>query len=253
MSPVLPNLVVDRPEAETLIDPPVVAERGLIPRVLVPALRWWLLSQLDTAEGLEIDLNVGDRQLLRGHLPWVRLGAGMASYRGIQLRQVAVQAEHIRINLGQVVRGKPLKLLAPVAVRGELVLTQAGLQASLGSALLQSGLRSLLKLLEQQGLGKAGVDRENWHLVRAAVTLGAGHLELRFTMENGQQERVCWCCTTGIALQDERTLCLEDLQWQGEATIHPPISIDLGAGVALQELSLSAESLRVQGMICIYP
>ncbi|WP_448514687.1 LmeA family phospholipid-binding protein [Parathermosynechococcus lividus] len=251
MSPVSPSVVSDHPAVET-VEAPDLRERGLIPRVLVPALRWWLLSQLDVAEGLEIDLRVGDRQLLRGQLPFVRLGATVASYRGILLRQVAVQAEHIRINLGQVVRGKPLKLLAPVPVEGELMVTQADLQGSVDSPLLQSGLRSLLRHLQKEGLGKAGVDLSEWQMVSAAVTLGAGQLDLAFTMQTAQQQ-MSWVCTTGIRLEDERTLCLHHLQWQGEATVHPPVTIDLGAGVALQELLLQAGRLRVRGMICIYP
>ncbi len=253
MSLVSPSFVADRPEIDTIAELPEIGERGLIPRVLVPALRWWLLSQLEAADGLVIDLKVGDRQLLRGHLPYVAIAATTARYRGIQLRQLALQAEQIRINLGQVVRGKPLKLLAPVPVRGQLVLTQADLQTSWDSPLLQSGLRSLLTLLEQQGLGKAAVEPQEWQMLKAAVTLGAGCIEMVFTMENRQQEQEHWVCTCGISLADNRTLCLHNLQWQGESTIHAPVQIDLGAGVALEELSLSAEALGVQGVICIYP
>jgi len=252
MSPMSPRVVSDRPAVET-VEAPELGDRGLIPRVLVPALRWWLLSQLDGAEGLEMDLRVGDRQLLRGQLPFVRLGATVASYRGILLRQVTVQAEHIRINLGQVVRGKLLKLLAPVPVEGELMVTQADLQGSVDSPLLQSGLRSLLRHLQNEGLGKAGVNLREWQMVSAAVTLGTEQLDLAFTMQTAQQQQASWICTTGIRLEDERTLCLHRLQWQGEATVHPPVTIDLGAGVALQELSLQAGILRVRGRVCIYP
>lgn len=229
------------------------SERGLIPRVLQPALHWWLSSQLEAVTGLEIEIQGGDRQILRGYLPHVRVVATSASYRGIQLRQAAVQAEQIQINLGQVLRGKPLKLLAPVPVRGELVLSQDDLNASLGAPLLQSGLRELLKLLDQRGLGKAGVNLQEWQLLHTQGELGAGCLKLVFSMVNAQGEQADWHLMTHVRLQDERTLCLENLHWQGERDPHPRVAIDLGDGVAIQELQLEAGALRVQGMICIYP
>ncbi|HIK35676.1 MAG TPA: DUF2993 domain-containing protein [Thermosynechococcus sp. M98_K2018_005] len=229
------------------------SERGLIPRVLQPALHWWLSAQLEQATDLEIQIHGGDRQILRGYLPQVRVAAARARYRGIQLRQAAVQAEQIQINLGQVLRGKPLKLLAAVPVRGELVLSQADLNASLGSPLLQSGLRELLKLLDQQGLGKAGVNLQEWQLQRTQGELGAGCLKLVFLMVNAQGEQADWHLMTHVRLQDERTLCLEKVHWQGEGDPHPTVAIDLGEGVAIQELRLETGALRVQGMICIYP
>ncbi|AXY68039.2 DUF2993 domain-containing protein [Thermosynechococcus sichuanensis E542] len=229
------------------------SERGLIPRVLQPALHWWLSAQLEQATGLEIQIQGGDRQILRGYLPHVRVAAARASYRGIQLRQAAVQAEQIQINLGQVLRGKPLKLLAPVPVRGELVLSQEDLNASLGAPLLQSGLRELLKLLDQRGLGKAGVNLQEWQLLHTQGELGAGCLKLVFSMGNAQGEQVDWHLMAQVRLQDERTLCLENVHWQGESNAHPTVAVDLGEGVAIQELRLEAGALRVQGMICIYP
>ncbi|WNC29168.1 DUF2993 domain-containing protein [Thermosynechococcus sp. PKX82] len=229
------------------------SERGLIPRILQPALHWWLSAQLEQATGLEIQIQGGDRQILRGYLPHVRVAAASASYRGIQLRQAAVQAEQIQINLGQVLRGKPLKLLAPVPVRGELILSQADLDASLGAPLLQSSLRELLKLLDQRGLGKAGVNLQEWQLRRTQAELGAGCLKLVFSMVNAQGEQADWHLMTQVRLQDERTLCLEKVHWQGEGDPHPTVAIDLGEGVAIQELRLETGALRVQGMICIYP
>ncbi|URR34471.1 DUF2993 domain-containing protein [Thermosynechococcus sp. HN-54] len=229
------------------------SERGLIPRVLQPALHWWLSSQLEQATGLEIEIQGGDRQILRGYLPHVRVAATLANYRGIQVRHAAVQAEQIQINLGQVLRGKPLKLLAPVPVRGELVLSQADLEASLAAPLLQSGLRELLKLLDHQGLGKPRVNLQEWQLVRTQGKLASGCLNLIFTMLNAQGEQADWHLTTHVRLQDERTLCLEQVHWQGENHIHPGITIDLGEGVALQELHLEPSALRVRGMLCIYP
>ncbi|WP_298617620.1 DUF2993 domain-containing protein [uncultured Thermosynechococcus sp.] len=235
------------------VSPSLTSERGLIPRILQPALHWWLSSQLEGVTGLEIQIQGSDRQILRGYLPHVRVAATKASYRGIQLRQAAVQAEQIQINLGQVLRGKPLKLLAAVPVQGELVFSQEDLNASLGAPLLQSGLRELLKLLHQRGLGKGGVNLQEWQLLHTQGELGAGYLNLVFSMVNAQGAQADWHLKTHLRLQDERTLCLENVHWQGERDPHPTVAIDLGEGVAIQALQLEAGALRVRGMICIYP
>ena len=93
------TLIEDRAEAEHLLpgntddgsrpaDEP--AERGLISRLLPPAIRLWLHSQLDQLEGLGFQLEGKDRQILSGHIPQVRLSAQQAVYRGLHVSQVAV-------------------------------------------------------------------------------------------------------------------------------------------------------------------
>ncbi|MFN4278772.1 DUF2993 domain-containing protein [Thermosynechococcus sp.] len=229
------------------------SEQGLIPRILQPALHWWLSSQLEGVTGLEIQIQGGDRQIVRGYLPHLRVAATEARYRGIQVRHAALQAQRIQVNLGQVLRGKPLKLLAPLPVWGELVLSQADLNASCASPLLQSGLEELLRLLDRQGMGKAGVNLQEWQLQRVQAEVGSGCLALVFSMVNAQGEQADWHLSTYVRLQDERTLCLEQVHWQGERNPHPGLAIDLGEGVALQALRLEVGSLRVRGTICIYP
>ena len=80
---------------------------NLISKILSPALRLWLRSQVEQAEELEIQIQGQDRQILRGYVPEVSLQTRRAIYQGLRLGQVLLQGENIHINIGQVVKGKP--------------------------------------------------------------------------------------------------------------------------------------------------
>jgi hypothetical protein len=121
----------------------------LISRLLPPAIRLWLQTQLDHIEGLNFRILGQDRQILKGYVPQVAASAQQAVYRGLQVSQVTVTATDIHVNLGQVVRGKPLKLLQSFPVSGQVCLQAQDLQVSLGSALLSEGLQDLLHRLLQ--------------------------------------------------------------------------------------------------------
>lgn len=112
--------------------------------VLEPALAFWIRSQLDAIEALSVAAIASDRQLLSGRVPQASLQAIGAVYRGLHLSQAELTADDIRTNLRQVVRGKPLRLLAPVPVRLTWSIAAADLQASLESPL---GRRALAEAI----------------------------------------------------------------------------------------------------------
>ncbi len=112
----------------------------IIGRVLPPAVRLWLRSQLENVKDLDIQLDGRDREILSGRLPKVAVTAKNAVYQGIHLGTVNLSAEDIRINIGQVVRGRPLRLLQAFPVLGEVALSAQDLSASMESPLLLAGL-----------------------------------------------------------------------------------------------------------------
>ena len=112
----------------------------IIGRVLPTAVRLWLRSQLEDVGDLNIQLDGRDREIISGRLPKVAVTAKKAVYQGIHLGAVNLSAEDIRINIGQVVRGKPLRLLQAFPVLGEVTLSARDLSASMESPLLLEGL-----------------------------------------------------------------------------------------------------------------
>jgi hypothetical protein len=121
----------------------------IISRVLPPAIRLWLSTQLEHVENLRFEIQGRDREILSGHIPEIALSAQKAIYQGIHLSQATVTASAIRVNLGQVMRRKPLRLLAPFPISGAVELTEADFNDSLQSPLLGEGLYDFLQLLAQ--------------------------------------------------------------------------------------------------------
>lgn len=122
----------------------------IVGKILPAAVRLWLRSQAEHIDDLSIAISGRDRDIFSGYLPGVSLAAEQAIYQGIHIGQLNLSAADIRINVGQVVRGKPLRLLKAFPVLGEIVLTEADLNASLLSPLLAQGLNEFWRSLIQQ-------------------------------------------------------------------------------------------------------
>ena len=129
-------------------------------------MRLWIQSQLDHVESLEFTLQGKDRQIVSGYVPEVSLSAAKAVYAGLHLSQVMATATEIRFNLGQMLRGKPLRLLQAFPIEGQVCLYANDLLASLQSRLLAEGLQDvLLRLVKAQ----PDMFPENSH-IRALLT-----------------------------------------------------------------------------------
>lgn len=112
----------------------------LISRVLPVAVKLWLQSQLDEIGNLNFKIQATDRQVLSGYIPGIALSAQQAVYDGVQITDVNVQARDIKINIGQVLRGKPLQLKQAFPIEGQVVLDSDALAASSTESILAAGL-----------------------------------------------------------------------------------------------------------------
>ncbi|MEM8605220.1 MAG: LmeA family phospholipid-binding protein, partial [Cyanobacteria bacterium P01_H01_bin.121] len=68
----------------------MLKQTQLIRRVLNPAVRFWLKTQVEALESLDFELSGSDRQLLAGQIPKVRVAAEQVIYQGIPLTQIAI-------------------------------------------------------------------------------------------------------------------------------------------------------------------
>ncbi|PSN75880.1 hypothetical protein C8B47_30265, partial [filamentous cyanobacterium CCP4] len=190
----------------------------IISRLLPPAIRLWLHSQLDHIEGLEFAIDGKDRQILGGYLPKVTLAAHQAVYQGLHVSQVAVSAADIRVNLPQVLRGKALRLLQPFPVDGQVSVLADDLRASLQSDLLGQGLRDVLRQLLAGAVTQQQVPLDRW-LGEASpapdIALTSDRLTLCWPPEPLSSDALE--LTMGLAMRDGRWLCLR----QPVATVLP--------------------------------
>jgi hypothetical protein len=224
----------------------------MIDRVITTAIKLWLRSQVDTVEDLQVNIIGGDRQILQGYLPQIALTSSSGIYRGLYLRQIALKATNIRFNLPEVLKGKSLKLLAPIPVVTAISLTAEDLQASLGSPLLSSALTDLCKNLIFSSDSHSHLDL-NWQNIDFAEQ----KLTLRGTISSTQIPITQIEIIAGLNLANSHTLLLSPIA----ITTHPQLSIepldswkiDLGNLVRIDELSIDSQTLCCSGQITIIP
>ncbi len=236
---------------------PKVGKSRLISSVLGPAIRLWLRSQVEQVEELQVTVVAGDRQILTGTIPEVRLSAQKAVYQGLHLSQIALKGQNIRANLGQVIRGQALRLLEPISLTGSLQLHQTDLQASLDSPLLRSGVLEFLRGLLQAG-GCSLATEPGLTLGKVGISLGQNTVSLDATLIPAQGEPFSVGLTTGLQMADPHTLELLDPRWLENSSSLPlqplaSLKFDLGAETRIQTLVLTPEQLSCEGQIAVLP
>lgn len=237
----------------------------IISTVLSPAIRLWLRSQVQQAEALQVEITGSDRQLLSGYIPAVTLAAHQIIYQGLHLSQMQVQGGNIRINLGQVLRGKPLRLLEVVPVAVELLLTEADLNASLRSDLLRAGIADLLtKLFQAQHslpLPVVPTSSDQVQIRQSQITIVSGRVTLAASVIITNHAPMTIILQAGIEMVEGRKLCLvnpclldsfQDTQGRAITELHG-FYIDLGPDVNIHTLALRNHDLVCHGCINVIP
>lgn len=221
----------------------------LISKVLSPALKLFLRSQVEQVSQLEVQISGSNRQILTGNIPQVLIWAKHAIYQGLHLAQVQLVGEGIRTNLGQVLKGQPLQLVEPVLVCGELLLHEADLNASLKSSLLSNALTELLQMLLATNDSVKG--QVSWD----KITVEPNQLTLMGDyLTDGKRTSLLLRC--GLQLLNCHELQLTQIQLQSPNRSLEKLEnfqIDLGSHVNLQELTLHPNKLVCRGEITVMP
>ena len=229
----------------------------IISSVLSPACRVWLRSQVSAIGDMSVKISGGDRQILSGYIPKVAISASRAIYQGLHLSQVHLVGENIRINLGQVLKGKPLRLLEPIPVSGELLLEEADLKASLDAPLLATALTDLLGTLLLAAFHMHPADiLEDQQINWQQITIEPECLTLSGTLTDATNYTKPFVLRTDLQLASPHELllvnpCIEIQQKLVQA--EEGFKIDLGKEVDIQELTLSQGRLVCRGGITVIP
>jgi hypothetical protein len=229
--------------------------RGIVGSVLAPACRVWLRSQVSQVDDLKVDIAGGSRQILSGTIPRVAIVAIGAIYQGLSMGSIDLIAENIQINLPQVIKGQPLRLLESIAVTAEAKFSQTDLQASLASPLLSQAITDLFTQIIA-----ADPQQTDWTIAWDRIQISPETLSLQGNLTTiGQMasEKTPISIVMGIKIADGHILHLEPLKIT--CAIDLPGSnldrhhIDLGDDVNITQLILSAGELICQGQIQVNP
>jgi hypothetical protein len=184
------------------------AGSGPVLALLSRGLEFWVRQQCQAIDSLEIRLEGTALQLLRGRLEGVRVQARGVRYQDLELAEVRLRSDALRVRMGALVRRQVLELENPFQVVGSIVFSSDGLNRSLahpnwswlGDDLAEGllGIRPLagLRLEEDRlvlralpsGPGNAPVERAT--LVEAeegtvSLRSASGEVALRLPMDPG--------------------------------------------------------------------
>jgi LmeA-like phospholipid-binding len=112
--------------------------------LLTPILQLWLRSQLESAQELKVKISGSDRQLWQGIIPLTEVSGTGIVYQGLHLSQIGLSATEIQLNVGQVLKGDSLKLLAAIAVKLDLRLKVEDFRLCLAAPLIRNELDQTL-------------------------------------------------------------------------------------------------------------
>jgi len=222
----------------------------VITNVLTQAVKLWLRTQVSRVSQLEVDIKASDRQLLSGRIPWVSISASDAVYQGLHITRIQLVAENIQINIGAVLKGQPLRLLATVPVVGELIVEEKDLNSSLSSELLGTALNEVLvKLLPEYCLKSKQITwekiiLENHRIILAAIVTCPSEntpleISLNLDLLSNHELRLSHI----QVLQNSSSLV------EGKADYY----LDLGSDVEIQELKVIPSHLVCRGKINVNP
>jgi hypothetical protein len=228
----------------------------MIGNVLPPAIKLWLRSQVEQVEALEIRIQGHDRQIVKGYIPSVSLSSQKAIYRGLHLRKLNLQGDNIRINIGGILKGKPLQLLEPIQVTGEIRLDEADINTSLASDLLASAFKDLLVLLlKYHGIAEARAILSTYQLQWQKITLGDNVFTLEGSSSDRQGNTSPLKISAGLKLEPPNTLWIfpKNIQLMPEFSdvSFQAFQIDLGTDVALDKINIESGVLTCYGQLLI--
>ncbi|MEH2395435.1 MAG: DUF2993 domain-containing protein [Nostoc sp.] len=222
----------------------------IITQVLTTALKLWLRTQVSQISELEVEIKASDRQIISGRIPLVSIFATHAVYQGLLITKIQLMAENIRINIGSIVKGQPLRLLETVPVIGDLIVDEKDLNASLSSNLLSTALSDLLvkvsptHYLEPQPINWQEILLQNNKIILRGIKVTNSQttpLEICLGLQllNGHELRL-----TNIQIKPDQGNILED---------NHEYNLDLGSDVDIQELMLIPGKLVCRGRINVNP
>ncbi|QIZ69662.1 LmeA family phospholipid-binding protein [Oxynema aestuarii] len=221
---------------------PQATRRQWVSRLLSRAVSLWLKAQVESLDELHVEIAARDRQIFGGVLPWISLKASGVVYRGVHLSAVEMHATNIRVNLSEIVRGKPLQLLEPVHAEARILWQALDLHASVHSPLLAEALDELFA----PALGAIAPDGTRAALSYSQLSLEAGQLCL-----SGSRDGDRFTLKTYLDAGDRRFLRFgsPSLTWEGQDTAIAlaPFTVDLGEQVRLDHVEIAPEAIACGG------
>jgi hypothetical protein len=102
---------------------------SVVSSVLIPIIQLWLRSQIEHIDILEIAIAGKSRQILSGDIPKANVIGVGAKYQGLAITNIDLAAEAIHLNIAQMLKGEPLRLLDSIHVTLDVEFAPEDLQS----------------------------------------------------------------------------------------------------------------------------
>ena len=227
----------------------------MISKLLSTAVKLYLRSQVTQVHDLRVKILGKNKEILQGYIPQIWLSCDRAIYQGLHLSQIELNGNNIAVNLPEVIKKKPLRLIEPIFVEIELKLDAADLQASVDSELLQSGLADLWQMVLSAQNNPSAVELKNLTIEWQSIAINDQVLNLVGIYEDTLGKSQELCLSTRLILADDHTLCLTSVQITNESSFanqfQEQLMIDLGTDVAIAKLKIENNQIVCSGKIRI--
>ena len=211
-------------------------------KAIAAAIKWWLQSQLESVDRLDVRISGSGRQFLGGCVPGISLQANRAVYRGIHLSEVAIAAGTARWEVGRILRGQPLRLLEPIPIAARVRIDRADFNASLKN----STLADVLPEVFLPWLGDRALSFQN-----CTARFAPGTFALTLPENNPPA-----CLRSSVTCEGQE-IRFHHATWQAApdapAEPLPDRAIALGDDVLLQHVAIDTESLVIKGRLTVRP
>ena len=228
----------------------------IITKILTPALKLWLNSQVEKLETLNLSVEGSDYQFLSGYIPEIILDSHQLVYKGLSLEEIKLKARNIRINVGQMLRGQSLKLLKDIKISGEVAISNESLKASISSTMLQDSIKYLLNiLLEHKEFTKFSRRISNMTFQLKEINIDCSNITIQVV---SLYEEVIESITIKLRpdITSTQTLSLKEVEIRGlsglDTCLDREILLDLGPDFCINQLSLNYGKLSCQCELKIY-
>ena len=235
---------------------------GVISKVLAPAIRLWLKSQTEHLEDLKLSIQAGNRQILSGKIPRIEASVVAAIYQGIHIRDLQLTAQEIQVNLGQVMRGKALKLLAAFPIDLKFSLSEEDLNRSLCTPMIQDAVTQFL--MGVLGSGDAN-SQKRLTITNLKAKLQDGIIilcgNLPSSAGDAHANTTEIAIRTGLQLTQPNKIALQNPVWLPHAKAKRGMAItelngyefDLGPGTSMTEVTIELGKISCIGRLTVLP
>ncbi|MEO0803885.1 MAG: DUF2993 domain-containing protein [Cyanobacteria bacterium J06642_2] len=220
--------------------------------LLNPVVASWIESEVDEVENLKVDIQGSDQQLTSGTIPSASVAGENLLYEGFRITQVQLDGQNIRLNISEAIQGSKLRLLDPVPVQVKLRLTEADLNQSLQSPIIQS---QLAQANVELPIGGSSVP---FRISDPQVTLLDDTLQIDASVATDDGTSVPVTVATGVRAQNGNELLLVNPAWVSEGQSIPidglnDMAIEFGNEVNIDSLLLQEGAILYAGKLTIRP